>query len=72
MVNTQAVVGGDMVFLDIATGFPGSVRDGRVLRRTSLFAQAERRDILDSPQELINGLLVRPVILGDGAYHPTT
>ena len=26
-VNTQAVVGADLVFLDIATGFPGSVHD---------------------------------------------
>ena len=71
-VNTQAVVGADLVFLDIATGFPGSVQDARVLRSTSLFAQAERRDILDSLQELINGLLVRPLILGGGAYPPTT
>ena len=37
-----------------------------------LFAQTERRDILDSPQELINRLLVRRLILGDGAYPPTT
>ena len=59
-VNTQAVVGADLVFLDITIGF-------RVLRSTSLFAQAERRDILDSPQELLNGLLVRPLILGGGA-----
>ena len=66
------VVGADLVFLDIATGFPGSVHDARVLRSTSLFAQAERRYILDSLQELINGLLVRPLILGDGAYPPTT
>ena len=71
-VNNQAVVGADLVFLDIATGFPGSVQDARVLRSTSLFAQAERRDILDSLQELINGLLVRPLILGGGAYPPTT
>ena len=71
-VTTQAVVGTDLIFLDIATGFLGSVHDARVLRSTSLFAQAERRDILDSPQELINGLLVRPSILGDVAYPPTT
>ena len=43
-----------------------------MLRSTSLFTQAERRDLLDSPQELINQLLVRPLILGDGAYPPTT
>ena len=65
-------MGTDLIFLDIATGFLGSIHDARVLRSTSLFAQAERRDILDSPQELINGLLVRPLILGDVAYPPTT
>ena len=64
-VNTQAVVGADLVFLV-------SRQDARVLRSTSLFTQAERRDILDSLQELINGLLVRPLILGGGAYPPTT
>ena len=66
-VNTQAVVGADLVLLDIATRFSGSVHDAWVLRSTSLFAQAERRDILDSPQELINGLIFRPLILGDSA-----
>ena len=71
-VNTEAVVGADLVFLDSATGFSSSVQDAQVLRSTSLFAQAERRDILDSPQELINSPLVRPLILGDGAYSPTT
>ena len=71
-VKTRAVVGADLVFLDIAPGFPGSVRNARVLRSTSLFSQAGRRDILDSPQELINRLLVRPLILGEGTYPPTT
>ena len=54
--NTQAIVEADPVFLDIATGFPGSVHDARVLRSTSLFAQAERTDILDSSQELVTQL----------------
>ena len=54
--NTQAIVEADPVFLDIATGFPGSVHDARVLRSTSLFAQTEKRDILDSSQELVTQL----------------
>ena len=71
-VNIQAVVGADLVFLDIATRFSGSIHDARVLRSTSLFAQSERRDILDSPQELISGLLVRSLILGHSANPSTT
>ena len=31
----------------------------------------KERDILGSPQELINRFLVRPLILSDGAYPPT-
>ena len=45
--NTQAIVEADPALLDLATGFPGSVHDTQGLRSTSLFAQAEKRDILD-------------------------
>ena len=31
-VNTQAVVGGNLIFLDVSTGFPGIMHDSRVLR----------------------------------------
>ena len=30
-VNTQAVIGTNLEFLDVATGYPGSVHDARVL-----------------------------------------
>ena len=30
-VNTQAVVGAGGIFLDVVTGFPGSINDARVL-----------------------------------------
>ena len=33
-INTQAVVVGDLLFLDLATGFPGSLHDSRLLRQT--------------------------------------
>ena len=36
-INTQAVVGGDMIFLSVATGYPGSLHDSRVLRNSDLF-----------------------------------
>ena len=35
-INTQAVIGGNLRFLDIANGFPGSLHDARVLENTSL------------------------------------
>ena len=69
-INTQAVVGRDLMFLDVATGFPGSMHDARV-RAISFFQKAERGDILSSPLDVILNQRVRPLISGDGAYPST-
>ena len=69
--NTQSVVGGDLMFLDVATGFPGSMHDARVLRATSFFQKAEQGDIISSPLDVILNQRVRPLIIGDGAYPST-
>ena len=61
-VNTQAVVGADLVFQDVATGFADSVHDffhffSQVLRSTSLFAQAEREIYLAHLKNWLTGFL---------------
>ena len=71
-INTQAVVGGDLLFLDLATGFPGSLHNSRLLRHTSLFIKANDKEILAEPEKLIENLTVRLLILGDGGYHLTS
>ncbi|XP_066934300.1 uncharacterized protein [Clytia hemisphaerica] len=67
-INTQAVVGGNLKILDVATGFPGSIHDARVLAHTSLFRKAERLEILTDPTKRIDNNTIRPLLLGDGAY----
>ena len=42
----QAIVNGKKIFIDFACGFPGSMHDARVLRRSTVFERAEQRDIL--------------------------
>lgn len=69
-VNTQAIVGSNLKFLDISTGFPGSMHDARVLRRTNLFARAQNEEILVLPTANISGEEVKPLLLADGAYPP--
>ena len=69
-VNTQAVVGERYRFIDVATGFPGSTHDSRVLRSTNLYASAERGEILNTPLKEVNGHSMKPVLIGDGAYRP--
>ena len=56
------------MFLHVATGYPGSLHDTRVLRIFSLFDHAERNEILAQPVKSINGYNVRPLILSDSAY----
>ena len=67
-INTQAVVGANLCFLDVATGFPGTIHDTRVLRQTKLFERAESGEILHVAVKKIRGVKVRPLILSDGGY----
>ena len=66
-INTQAVVGGDLLFLDFTTGFPDSLHDSHLPRHTS-FLKANGKEILAEPEKLIENLTVCPLILGDAGY----
>ncbi|XP_028411417.1 protein ALP1-like [Dendronephthya gigantea] len=67
-VILQAVVGQNLTFLDTAIGYPGSMHDARVLRSSDIFQKAQDGEILTEPLARINGVQVRPLLLGDGAY----
>ena len=67
-INTQAVVDGNLKFMDVSSGYPGSIHDARVLRASSIYHTAERGDILNRPLANIENQPVKPFIIGDGAY----
>ena len=71
-INTQAVIGSNFMFLDVATGFPGSMHDARMLRSTLVFQRAQSDQIMCTPLDVIEGNRVRPFLLRDGAYPVTT
>ena len=53
-INTQAAVGANLMFLDVATGFPGCMHDARVLQHTALFRMAKQGEIYQNhPIKLI-------------------
>ena len=54
-ISTQAVAGGNLKFFDIATGYRGSIRDGRILRDPALYIQADRNILLTGPTDAVNG-----------------
>ena len=57
----QAVVNGQKRFLDFACGFPGSMHDARVLRRSAIFRKAEQGEILSASTVYINGKELGPL-----------
>lgn len=71
-VNTQALAGANLIFLHLATGYPGSTHDARMFRSSDIFTYAERGDILQYPEEIIENHRIKPLILGDGAYPLST
>ena len=52
-VNTQAVIGANLEFFDVASGYPGSVHDARILRSSALFQQSEAQIILSTPLKIL-------------------
>ena len=61
-----------MIFLDVSTGFPGSVYDARMLRARTLYQKCEANELLTRPEKIIEEMRVRPLLLGDGDYPSTT
>ena len=49
-------------------GYPGSIHDARVLRLSGIFDLAENEEISSAPTRMVNGGLLRPMLVGDSAY----
>eukprot|EP00794_Sanderia_malayensis_P007619 gene7619-8459_t len=65
-VVCQGIVDGDMKFLDIVVGFPGSIHDARVLRNTKISKLLDRG--FQEPKVAIGEDIVSPYFVGDSAY----
>ena len=64
----QAIVDGKKHFLDFASGSPGSMRDARVLRNSTIFDLEEHNQILMGPSVQIGGNDIKLNLIGDSAY----
>ena len=65
-INTQAVEGYNLQFIDIATGFPGSIHDSWVLRNSALNQRAKNNEMLLEPKVNVRGYRTSPTLLGNG------
>ena len=71
-IYTQGVARYNLIFLDIATGYPGSLHDTRILRSSTLYPKAESGDILSRSAKLVDGSCIKSLILSDSVYPSTT
>ena len=67
-VLMQALVDFRGIFMDINIGWPGKVHDARVFSNSSLFKKANSGTLLSNRPQLIGGVQVPLIILGDPAY----
>lgn len=56
-INLQGVVDGKGIFIDVSTGWSGSIHDAKVLRLSGLYRRANN-EILNEPIKSINGISV--------------
>ena len=59
------------MFLHIATGYPGSLHEARILRLSNLCIRREREEILITPSKIVDGFTVRALLLSASAYPMT-
>ena len=71
-IDSQAVVGSNLLFLDVSTGFPDSVHDAAMLHVSPFYQKCEATELLTRPEKIIEEMRVRPLLLGGGAYPSTT
>ena len=67
-VVVQAVVDYKYKFLDVYTGWPGSVHDARVFAHSSLFNLGVDNKLLPNTRRVIEGTEVPLYLIGDSAY----
>ena len=59
------------MFLDVLTGFPGSVHMSECYMQGH-YRKCEANELFTRPEKMIEEILVRPLVLGDGAYPSAT
>eukprot|EP01018_Ginkgo_biloba_P029638 Gb_38709 [translate_table: standard] len=64
----QAIIDSNMRFLDICTGWPGSLNDTRLLRNSPFYRLCEGGERLNGHLVSIGTIDMREYIVGDGGY----
>lgn len=64
----QSVADASFRFLDVSTGYPGSIHDAHILRMSRLHWKVSQGDWLKGPIKQVRPVEVGPLLVGDSAY----
>ncbi|GLJ06678.1 hypothetical protein SUGI_0044900 [Cryptomeria japonica] len=67
-MSLQAIVDSNMRFMDVFTGWPGSINDARLLRNSAFYRLCEGGERLNGMSVSIGSSSIREYIVGDGGY----
>lgn len=67
-IVVQAVANASFKFLDVSTGFPGSIHYAHVLQLSKLHREVSRGNWLNGPSKQIGACEVGPLLVRDSAY----
>ena len=67
-VVLQAVVDSQGRFLDVFSGWPGSVHDTRIFNHSPLGRALRQKEFLQEPLVSLGGHQIRPYLIGDAGY----
>ena len=62
-INLQGVVDAADKFIDVSTGWPGSIHDARISRLSTLYLRAGNNLILTEPVKRSDEVAVRPLLI---------
>ena len=70
-INTQAIVGINFIFLDVATQYPGSIHEVKILHLSQVYTKSEAGEILIKLEKVIHNENFQP-LLGGGSCPQTS
>ena len=67
-VVVQAVVDCNGRFIDVFSGFPGSVHDARIFSHSNIFEALHEGQVYQEPIAIVDGHPIKPYLVGDAGY----
>ncbi|KAI5066943.1 hypothetical protein GOP47_0017471 [Adiantum capillus-veneris] len=72
IILLQGIVDSRKIFWNVVCSAPGGTHDSTVFKGFAIYAQMKRNEVLNTPLLEVSGLRVRPYIVEDSVYKPSS